>query len=505
MLVSSLVWANSIGTITALQGNASIVRDGVTIEALLGAKLNKKDNITTQDKSKMQIIFNDETIITIGKNSHFSINEYLFEENKTPQAKFSLISGAMRAITGKIGKIAPEKFTVETKTATIGIRGTNFSVLAGPDGSTQVFCTFGAITASMNGETVTVPQGFYVSVSADGKIGTLVKFTPAELNKMKADSFTDNKKDKVAKDNGTKEVTNNLRDANSEEAGIKTENIGLIIKDVTDKLTESTQQKTIDAAIAASTIFDISGYAIGYYSYLSNPSSINVLTSSTFDTSLLETDYWTFKLSPVMTFPVTTSGEFIGSFASAISSDYYVTDIQIVNSTFKGTKDLSVSDDMYWGSWSASVVYDYDGPVSENFSGLWVAGKPTANSVIDAYTNNSMGATYTGVYKAIDFQNNNAIVNGTATLEVDFGQSAAMFSLTSGNFSGETTNIYGNIASNQIVGSSTSSFNGTFYGIDGKSIGGNFIINDGSTLEAEGVYQVKTTDIHAGGNINMGQ
>ena len=58
ILVSSFVLANSVGTITALKGSATIVRDDSNIEATVGAKLNEKDTITTKAKSKIQIIFN---------------------------------------------------------------------------------------------------------------------------------------------------------------------------------------------------------------------------------------------------------------------------------------------------------------------------------------------------------------------------------------------------------------------------------------------------------------
>jgi len=37
-----------------------------------------------------------------------------------------LITGAFRAITGSIGKLQKSKFEVETRVATIGIRGTDF-------------------------------------------------------------------------------------------------------------------------------------------------------------------------------------------------------------------------------------------------------------------------------------------------------------------------------------------------------------------------------------------
>lgn len=186
--LTSLFSAN-IGTITSITGSAYISRNASNIVALLGAPLNDKDTIITKDKSRVKIIFNDKTIINIGRNSNFSISEYLFEDNKEPIARFSLLKGAIRTITGKIGKIAPDKFIVKTKTATIGIRGTIFSVLSFEDGSTEVFCTYGAIFVEVNNIIITIPKDFYVTVSSTGEVSDLMKFNSDKFDKIKEDNF----------------------------------------------------------------------------------------------------------------------------------------------------------------------------------------------------------------------------------------------------------------------------------------------------------------------------
>ena len=126
ILLNILLYA-SVGEITALVGKAEILRDNKKLNAAVGFKLEKKDVIKTFDTTKMQIIFNDESIITIGKNSTFKIEDYVFDENK-PKATFNLSNGIIKTLTGKIGKLAPQRFKVKTKNAVIGIRGTYFVV-----------------------------------------------------------------------------------------------------------------------------------------------------------------------------------------------------------------------------------------------------------------------------------------------------------------------------------------------------------------------------------------
>ena len=116
-----------VGEITALKGGAVIIRDNNTTNAFVHMKLEEKDIIKTQQNSKMQIIFKDNTIITIGKNSEVKVSDYLFD-GENSQAKFKLKYGIMKTLTGKIGKLAPKRFKVMTKNASIGIRGTYFVV-----------------------------------------------------------------------------------------------------------------------------------------------------------------------------------------------------------------------------------------------------------------------------------------------------------------------------------------------------------------------------------------
>ena len=185
----------SVATITAIKGEATIQRDKQVLIAKTGLAIEKKDIINTDIDTKMQLIFEDNTIISLGKNTTFAVKEYLFEDTKKPIAEFSIFKGAMRTITGKIGKIAPQRFKVRTKTATIGIRGTNFTVAILPNGSQKVFCTYGAINVKIKNNNFVVKQGFKIDITPKGK-AKVKKFTPKELKKVNKDSLGETKKSK---------------------------------------------------------------------------------------------------------------------------------------------------------------------------------------------------------------------------------------------------------------------------------------------------------------------
>ena len=171
----------SIGKITVLKGDVKIKRDGGIILAKTGTKLEKHDFIKTNSKGKVQIVFSDKTIFTIGKNSTLDIADYLYDESKPKQnrAKFNVLKGAFSSITGRIGKLNKSKFKLKTKSASIGIRGT--IVKANQE---TIMCTEGAITVTTN-------NGISMDVEAGQKtsVTTGVPTPPEEIQEGEAEAL----------------------------------------------------------------------------------------------------------------------------------------------------------------------------------------------------------------------------------------------------------------------------------------------------------------------------
>jgi len=169
-LSSSFLMA-SIGKIAALRGEVTIERAKQEIVVSMGMEIEKNDLIHTKSKAKLQIVFNDNTIITMGKNADLAVNDYLYDERK-PKAEFKMLSGVFRTVTGKIGKIAPNRFKIKTKTATIGIRGTTVEISTTDDGDAVGFSKgHGSVTSDATGETKDVGTGQMVTVTPNGKMG----------------------------------------------------------------------------------------------------------------------------------------------------------------------------------------------------------------------------------------------------------------------------------------------------------------------------------------------
>ena len=127
ILMSVLALAD-VGKVALVKGDAIIQRDTQVIKANNNLRLLKKDVAETK-QGRMQMIFNDDTVISLGRDSRFVIKEYLYVENsQNVVATFKIEKGFVKTITGAIGKIMPTLFTMETSTTKITPHGTIWSV-----------------------------------------------------------------------------------------------------------------------------------------------------------------------------------------------------------------------------------------------------------------------------------------------------------------------------------------------------------------------------------------
>lgn len=195
LLLAGYIYA-SVGKVVALSGDAIITRDGKQVKATKASELEKSDVIKTDNNSKMQILFNDETIISVGKNSTLKISDYVFEKNNV-KAEFTMGNGVFRTITGKIGKIAPDNFKLKTKSASIGIRGTQI-VTEVDDKVEKIFCTEGKIEVSYSNPSIgtnVVVKGHFVTI-LDGNVSEKI-----EVQTIKKDDLKEINKDLIIVDN----------------------------------------------------------------------------------------------------------------------------------------------------------------------------------------------------------------------------------------------------------------------------------------------------------------
>ena len=141
----------NIGRVYALRGEANVQRENKTIKLKVGDYLKEKDRVQTADRTKMQIVFKDRTIMTLGKNSELSLDEYVYNTASKSKLLFGMKKGILKSITGKLAALNPKNFSIKTENSTIGIRGTTFVLKVEEDAT--ILGTISGTTLFTNNQT----------------------------------------------------------------------------------------------------------------------------------------------------------------------------------------------------------------------------------------------------------------------------------------------------------------------------------------------------------------
>lgn len=118
-----------IGGISELTGDAGSIErtSGERLVAELTTDVVSMDNIETRN-GRLKIEFIDSTRVSMTEHTVLEINEYVYDPdpNKSKMA-LNFASGTARFATGKLGLVPRENIQIQTPTASIGIRGTDFT------------------------------------------------------------------------------------------------------------------------------------------------------------------------------------------------------------------------------------------------------------------------------------------------------------------------------------------------------------------------------------------
>jgi hypothetical protein len=144
-------------------GPATVVvgADGRTRPAARGTEVDAGDTVRTQQNGRVQVRMADGAYISLQPNTEFGIKDYRFagRTDGSENAFYSLLKGAMRTVTGLIGRVNRNKYLVSTPTATVGIRGTGGVIQVQDDGSTLVQGTSGVWFLANPSGTIDIPAG----------------------------------------------------------------------------------------------------------------------------------------------------------------------------------------------------------------------------------------------------------------------------------------------------------------------------------------------------------
>ena len=118
----------SIGNVDKLEGKGVIDRDKTDITLEEELPIEQYDTVKTGN-GKVGILFIDDTRVDVTQHSKLIIDEFVYDPN-TKKGKLNLSAklGTIKYASGQIAKTSRQDIVITTPTATIGVRGTDFSM-----------------------------------------------------------------------------------------------------------------------------------------------------------------------------------------------------------------------------------------------------------------------------------------------------------------------------------------------------------------------------------------
>ena len=164
-------------------------------ELKVGDPIYFGDTISASDGAKSQLLFIDETVMTIGSDTKLTIDDFIFDPSANDgKLLASIIAGSVKILSGKISEINPANLEVNTPSGTIGSRGTEFKasvdplttqskiLLVGPGPNNSLNLRAGAVEVSNELGTVILDQPYLFTELTENRAPTDAVVIPqAEL------------------------------------------------------------------------------------------------------------------------------------------------------------------------------------------------------------------------------------------------------------------------------------------------------------------------------------
>lgn len=153
--------AQQIGTVISIQPGVSVEREGQSSPLALKDYIYLNDTLRTDSTGKVQVLFGDDSAVSLASNTVFAVAEYADADTKS-RFEGNLSTGLARFITGKIVENNPDSFAIKTPEALVGIRGTIFAVHRHGQNTTVYVLNVMKHGVTVNG--ITVPNNYSLTV-----------------------------------------------------------------------------------------------------------------------------------------------------------------------------------------------------------------------------------------------------------------------------------------------------------------------------------------------------
>jgi hypothetical protein len=170
-------WAG-VGKVSEQTGPTEIVRAKKSISSAVNTAVEMNDTIVTA-RSRAELTFEDATKVKITEQSKLIIDDFVYDPKQgTGKLAMKVALGTARYASGQIAKNNPQQVSVKTPTASIAVRGTDFSMTVDELGRSLIMllpscddktCVTGAIEVSNEAGSILMTQAYQATLvsSAD--------------------------------------------------------------------------------------------------------------------------------------------------------------------------------------------------------------------------------------------------------------------------------------------------------------------------------------------------
>ena len=179
-LIATSALAEKVGNVGAVNHTAHGTPPGAGKHSLsVGLGVQKRERIETQGEGNAQIIFNDTSTMSIGRNSSVVIDDFVYGGGGGNQG-VSMAKGVMRFVGGGVSHASGA--SVRTPTASIGVRGGSAMFRVGGECGTLVVHQIGRIevVGPQNSQILNRP-GYGVCAPSGGLVSDPFRVPPETI------------------------------------------------------------------------------------------------------------------------------------------------------------------------------------------------------------------------------------------------------------------------------------------------------------------------------------
>ncbi len=187
----------AVGKVTEQTGPTEILRNKKSIASQVNTAVEMNDAVSTS-KAKAQLTFEDNTTVKLTEHSKIIIDDFVYDPKKgAGKLGMKMALGTARYASGQIAKNNPQQVAIKTPTASIAVRGTDFSMTVDELGRSLVMllpscdnkgCVTGAIEVSNLAGVVLLDVPYQAtlvsSLNTPPTSPVVVKIDQANINNM---------------------------------------------------------------------------------------------------------------------------------------------------------------------------------------------------------------------------------------------------------------------------------------------------------------------------------